>query len=122
MQTKLLTLILASVTMSAAAQILLKMGTGATTAPRSGDPGSEFIRFLASPLTIGGLGLYGASAVLWLFVLARAPLTLAYPFVGLAFIMTMIGGVLFLGESVPIARVVGTIMIAAGCILVARSA
>lgn len=122
MQAKLLFLILASVTMSAAAQILLKMGTGATPAPRSSDPGSELVRFLASPLTIGGLGLYGASAVLWLFVLARAPLTLAYPFVGLAFIMTMIGGVLFLGESVPIARVVGTIMIAAGCILVARSA
>lgn len=120
MQTKLLSLILASVTMSAAAQILLKMGTGAPS--RSDGPASELVRVLSSPLTLSGLGLYGASAVLWLFVLARAPLTLAYPFVGLAFIMTMAGGVLFLGESVPPARIAGTIMIAAGCILVARSA
>ena len=122
MQAKLLLLILASVAMSAAAQILLKMGTGAARGAASPGAASELIGFLRSPLTLAGLALYGASAMLWLFVLARAPLTLAYPFVGLAFIVTMLGGAWFLGESVPTVRVVGTVMIAAGCFLVAKSA
>jgi len=69
-----------------------------------------------------GLGLYGAGALLWLFVLGRAPLSLAYPFVGIGFILTMLAGALYLNEGVSAARVAGTLMIAVGCVLVARSA
>jgi len=55
-------------------------------------------------------------------VLARAPLSLAYPFVGLGFIFTMLAGALVLGEQVTPVRIAGTLLIAAGCVLVARSA
>lgn len=77
---------------------------------------------LSSPMILIGLALYGLSALVWLFVLARAPLSLAYPFVGLGFILTMASGAWILGESVSTGRIVGTLLIAAGCVLVARSA
>ena len=69
-----------------------------------------------------GLALYGIGALLWLFVLGRAPLSLAYPFVGIGFILTMLAGAFWLNESISVARVVGTLLIAVGCVLVARSA
>jgi drug/metabolite transporter (DMT)-like permease len=84
--------------------------------------GGEMAGMLQSPLVLAGLGLYGIGAVLWLFVLARAPLSLAYPFVGLGFILTMLAGALYLGENVTPMRIAGTLLIAFGCVMVARSA
>ncbi|MCZ8171196.1 MAG: permease [Novosphingobium sp.] len=119
MSARLFLLILTSVALSALAQLALKTGTAAAR-PRGS--GSELLAFAQSPYVIGGLALYGLGAVLWLFVLARAPLSLAYPFVGLGFIFTMLAGALVLGEQVSAARIAGTLMIAAGCVLVARTA
>src|SRR3546814_10668309 len=76
----------------------------------------------SSDLIILGLGLYGIGALLWLFVLGRAPLSLAYPFVGIGFILTMLAGAFWLNESISVARAAGTLLIAVGCVLVARSA
>lgn len=121
MSLRLFLLILASVTLSALAQLALKIGTGAATQGRSENVGSELGGLLQSPMVIVGLGLYGIGAMLWLFVLGRAPLSLAYPFVGMGFILTMLAGAFVLGESVGTARIMGTLMIAAGCVLVARS-
>ena len=41
---------------------------------------------------VAGLALYGLGAMVWLYVLARLPLSAAYPFVGLGFILTMVLG------------------------------
>lgn len=122
MNARLLLLILASVSLSALAQLTLKLGTAGLAGDRSQGAGRELWGLATSPLVIGGLALYGIGAVLWLFVLGRAQLSLAYPFVGLGFILTMLAGALVLGEGLSIARIAGTLMIAAGCVLVARSA
>jgi drug/metabolite transporter (DMT)-like permease len=122
MTVRLLMLILASVSLSALAQLALKVG--ATRAKQAGQAGigAEVAGLTQSPMVLTGLGLYGLGALLWLFVLARAPLSLAYPFVGLGFILTMLAGVFYLGEHVSASRVAGTLFIALGCVLVARSA
>jgi drug/metabolite transporter (DMT)-like permease len=73
-------------------------------------------------MVVVGLGLYGVGAILWLFVLGRAPLSLAYPFVGTGFILTMLAGAYCLNESLSGGRICGTLLIATGCVLVARSA
>lgn len=121
MTLRLLLLILASVGLSALAQLALKLGADAARAQQRG-VSSEIGGLLQSPMVFLGLGLYGLGALLWLFVLARAPLSLAYPFVGLGFILTMAAGAFYLGEQVSATRVAGTLLIAAGCVLVARSA
>jgi multidrug transporter EmrE-like cation transporter len=66
-----------------------------------------------------GFVLYGASACVWLLVLARVNLSVAYPFVGLGFIATMLLGAFFLGEPLTVWRVIGTLLIALGVVLVA---
>lgn len=120
MSPRLLLLILASVVLSALAQLALKAGSAPVARARG--VGGELLAMVQSPLVIGGLALYALGAVLWLFVLARAPLSLAYPFVGLGFIVTMLAGALVLGEQITPARIGGTLLIATGCVLVARSA
>lgn len=122
MTLRLFLLILASVSLSALAQLALKMGTTAAAGARTGGVGSEVGGLIQSPMVLVGLGLYGVGALLWLFVLGRAPLSLAYPFVGMGFILTMLAGALYLNESLSAARIGGTLLIAFGCVLVARSA
>jgi multidrug transporter EmrE-like cation transporter len=125
MKPQLLAIIVASVALSAIAQLCLKLGVGrAQAGPGAGASslGQTLVAMLTSPWVIAGLGLYALGAVVWLFVLSRAPLSLAYPFVGLGFIMTAAIGVLVLGEQVTVTRLAGTLLIALGCVVVAQSA
>lgn len=122
MRPALLLLILSSVAMSAFAQLLLKMGVSSVRLGAGpGSPVASPVAMVTSPLVMAGLALYGFGAVVWLYVLARLPLSAAYPFVGLGFVITMALGVLALGESLNPVRVAGTLLIAAGCVCVSRS-
>jgi multidrug transporter EmrE-like cation transporter len=118
MRPGLLLLILLSVSMSAGAQLCLKLGVQKVPV---GGGASVVLAYLSSPFVIGGLALYGLGAFVWLFVLSRVELSAAYPFVGLGFIMTMLIGVFALGENVTSTRIAGTLLIAVGCLCVARS-
>ena len=116
MRPGLFLLIMLSVAISASAQLLLKLGvSGARLAPARG------LAMLFSPCVVAGLALYGVGAVVWLFVLQRLPLSAAYPFVGMGFVFTAVLGVTVLGEALTAGRIVGTLLIAAGCVTVARS-
>jgi drug/metabolite transporter (DMT)-like permease len=67
---------------------------------------------------IAGLAIYLFGAVLWLFVLVRVEVSMAYPFVGLGFILTMILGKFIMGEAVSVTRLLGTIFISVGVVFV----
>ena len=121
MPLQILLLILLSVALSSSAQLVLKLGIGSGAAPHDGEV-AELVSLLTNPAVLCGLLMYGLAAIVWLFVLARAPLSLAYPFVGLGFIVTMVAGYAVLGEALTAARLFGTVLIAVGCVLVARSA
>jgi drug/metabolite transporter (DMT)-like permease len=113
-----LLLIVLSVSLSTVAQLCLKLGVRDV---RQSGLGSVMLGYMTSPFVIGGLALYGLGAIVWLFVLSRVELTAAYPLVGMGFILTMLIGIFCLGETVNVMRVGGTLLIAAGCVCVARS-
>jgi multidrug transporter EmrE-like cation transporter len=120
-----LSLILFSVLITAGAQLLLKQGAMASIGTASWVTlglGNRLLALILQPYVVAGLSLYGLGAVIWLFALARVDLSFAYPFVGLGFVLTMVLSYYLLGEPVATLRVVGTLMIAVGCVLVARSA
>lgn len=75
---------------------------------------------LANKFVIGGLVLYGLSAVVWLAVLYRWDVSKAYPLVGLGFGVTIIIGLL-IGEQVTLLRGVGVALICIGVFLVGQS-
>lgn len=121
---KLLLLVVASVALSSVAQIALKMGMSRGSVQEAQGAGGSFgliLNALAEPFVLGGLACYGFGALLWLFVLAKLDVSMAYPFVGLGFILTMILGAMVLNEQVGALRILGTVLVVAGVVLVAKS-
>lgn len=118
---KSLALVLAvfCVLLSSAAQIAMKRGMGA---PAGADLGTTYAHALTSPMVWLGLVLYGVSAVLWLWVLSRLHVSVAYPLVSLGFVVTLALGVLWLGEPFSWLRVAGCTLIVVGVSLLALDA
>lgn len=66
-----------------------------------------------------GFVLYGAGFLVWLWLLRRLPLSVAFPIAAGALIATtVLGGYLFLGESLVVVQVIGIALILAGIVLV----
>jgi drug/metabolite transporter (DMT)-like permease len=115
-------LILLSVLTGVAGQTVIKMGVsrpGASEAVTGLLPLLNVI--IRSPLVILGLLLYGIGALSWIAVLSRVDLSTAYPFLALNFVFVTLSSQIFLGESVPVLRWLGVLVICTGIVLVARS-
>ena len=107
------------VLLSSAAQIALKRGMAP---PPGADLSGTYAHALTSPMVWLGLGLYGLSTLLWLWVLSRLDVSLAYPLVSLGFVVTMAVGVLWLGEPFSWVRVGACTLIVIGVCLLALDA
>lgn len=117
----LVSMILISVTCSAFAQISLKYGMSAATVQTALTAGGIMpitLAVVTSPAVLAGLFLYGFSAIVWLFVLARLPVSVAYAFVAVGFLVTMSLGCLVLGESLTARKLAGTVLVMLGIWLV----
>lgn len=118
-----LLLLLTAVSLTAFAQIAFKVGV-TKKAPISEEATfiDALLPFILSPYIWLGLMTYGVSTVLWLWVLSKIDLSLAYPFVGLSFVLTMILASVLLDENLSVLRIGGTFLIVIGCVLVSKSA
>ena len=113
-------LIVASVSLSALAQVSFKLGVSA--APVGGGRGLPHVwQTLLTPGVVGGLALYGIGTLLWLTALGRIDVSKAYPFVGLGFVLTALLGDVLFGENVGLQRMVGMLIVLGGILVVARS-
>ena len=111
--------------MSAIGQIFLKLGVRSPRLASAFDQGgiAALVRGLMSaPFVWLGLATYGVSVLAWLWVLSKVDVSVAYPFVGISFVMTTAMGALFLHENVTLMRIAGTALVVLGCVIVARSA
>jgi multidrug transporter EmrE-like cation transporter len=117
-------LILMGVGLNAAAQLLLKVATRplAHFSDFSADTlGSSVGILFKSPSFWAGMVCYAASVCVWLAALSKAPVSTAYPMLSLGYVVVAAVSVLWLGESMGPAKVLGIALICAGVILVSRS-
>jgi multidrug transporter EmrE-like cation transporter len=117
-------LILTGVGLNAAAQLLLKVATR---------PLAHFSDFNVHTLSAsaailfgslpfwGGMFCYAASVCVWLAALTKAPVSTAYPMLSLGYVVVAGVSVLWLGETLSSAKVLGIALICVGVILVSRS-
>jgi multidrug transporter EmrE-like cation transporter len=117
-------LILTGVGLNAAAQLLLKLATRPLA--HFSDFGLQTLRF--SMVSLGtslpfwaGMLCYGTSVCVWLAALSKAPVSTAYPMLSLGYIVVAAASVLWLGETLSPAKVLGIALICAGVVLVSRS-
>jgi len=117
-------LILTGVSLNAVAQLLLKAATR---------PLGQFTHFDAATLLacIGLLGrsppfwagmiCYAVSLCVWLAALSKAPVSIAYPMLSLGYVVVAWASVVWLGETLSPAKVLGSALICGGVVLVSRS-
>lgn len=113
-----LSIILSSIACTVIGQVLLKagmrrIGRVGRSHPPSWREGSRRL--------IQGAGFYILSAVTWLYVLSRVPLSYAFPFLSLTYVGVMFAARWKFQEAMSPTRVVGGAIIVLGVVLVGLS-
>ena len=103
-------------TLKAAMNEVGRIGTTQVT-----EAGQTVLRAAKEPKLWLGLALFGISSMFWLVVLSRVDLSLAYPMVGLSYVVIVMFAAFLLHENVPPLRWVGVVVIAIGIALVGLS-
>lgn len=68
-----------------------------------------------------GCGIaYGGATVLWLYILKHFPFSIAYPLSSLSYVFGMLAAIIFFHEEVSLAKWIGVLLIAGGCILIMK--
>ena len=119
-----LALLIVSVVFAIAGQLTLKSAmeeVGRIGAREVSAAGETIKRAVKQPRLWIGLTLFGISALFWLVVLSRVPLSVAYPFVGISYILIVGFSRVFLNEQVPTLRWIGVVVVALGIAIVGLS-
>lgn len=84
-------------------------------------PHPQLMDWLTNGWLIASLALYGLTTLGWVWILRHAPLHLAYPFMGLAFLIVPTLAWAFLGEPLHWRTLAGGALIMAGVALASNS-
>ncbi len=117
-------LLVVSVCFAVAGQLTLKSAMnhiGRIGAAQVSAPAQTLARAAREPRLWVGLVLFGVSAAFWLVVLSRVPLSVAYPFVGLSYIVVVAFARFLLHEPVPPMRWIGVTVVAVGIAIIGLS-
>ena len=114
-----LSTILISVLLSVLAQIFLKSAMNNIVFPQSWFSYDALQVFINKYILLG-LACYGLSMLFWLYVLTKVDVSRAYPFVGLGFIGTMLFAYYFLNEPITSQKLLGTLLVIGGVVLLAK--
>lgn len=90
------------VVMVSFAQILMKLGVGSRKIVSASPAGTlaNILNAAFRPLTMAGLLVYVAATLVWLFVLSRVPLSVAYPMMSMSYFLVVILSATLLKERV----------------------
>ena len=99
-------------------QVLLKLAMNALPSF------SWSMNYLKSMLTnwwlLGSGASFGIAIFMWLYILKHFPLSQVYPLTAISYIFGVIAAKVILGETVPLIRWIGVILIVIGCILIMK--
>ena len=117
-----LILLFTSVTFAVIGQLLLKYATTKTGELHlTKDTKNSLIKIISNKFIILGVGSYGLSALLWLIVLSKMDLSLAYPLVSSSYILVALASKIFFNEKISKLRWISIIIIMLGVILLSTS-
>ncbi|MCX5471938.1 EamA family transporter [Alcaligenes sp. A-TC2] len=115
-------LVLSAVLLNTFAQLLLKAGTNSLQVlflPEKGVFYSIF-RAMFNPFITGGLVLYVLSFGVWVVVLSKLEVGVAYPLLSLGYLVGLILAWLFFGELLTFNKLVGVLFLMVGTYFITR--
>lgn len=115
-------LIIFTALLNASAQLLLKMGMSKIGQFNFALHNLVPIgcKLVSSPFIVAGLMIYVLSVFLWLLVLSRTPVSIAYPLTSLGYIFNALGAYFIFSEHLTLFQVSGIVLIIAGVYLLAQ--
>jgi drug/metabolite transporter (DMT)-like permease len=78
------------------------------------------VQLIVSPYILGGLAIYAIATVLWLFILSRVDLGLAYPIQSMAYIFAVFGAYWLFNEPLSVPKIIGCLLILSGVVFIGR--
>lgn len=116
-----LVLVLFAVITASGGQLMLKHGMQVATARAHSSHGSLAVAAATTPWVLLGLVVFAVSAVAWLAALSRVPLSLAYPFNALGYLVILTSSILVLHEKANLLTWAGTVLVVSGLLMVVLS-
>lgn len=114
-------IIIISVLMNAGAQLLLSVALKGENLINPEAPMKSAIDLALNPGVVLAMASYAFSILLWMYVLSKADVSLAYPFLGLGFAFVAVFSFMFLGEPLSFQKAAGIVIISLGIVVLARS-
>jgi drug/metabolite transporter (DMT)-like permease len=114
--------IFVSVSFAVAGQLLLKIGMlrmGKFSLNISTIV-QQYTRIFLNPFVIAGIIGFILSMLIWLYVLSRLELSIAYPFLALNYVLILFASHFLLKETITPTKIVGVAVIIAGVFLISR--
>jgi drug/metabolite transporter (DMT)-like permease len=124
MNVALFALIFVSVSLNALAQIVLRkaMLVAGVLPPLMTKPLAFALALASNGWLWAGMACYATSIGLWLSVLSRVQVSVAYPMLSMGYVIAAVLGAIFLGEPVGAARMAGISLVCLGVFFIARTA
>lgn len=66
---------------------------------------------------IAAFAIYGTATFIWVTILRTMPLSTAYPFIALGFLLVPLAGVVLFGEHLTMVQWAGTVLIVVGIVM-----
>jgi undecaprenyl phosphate-alpha-L-ara4N flippase subunit ArnE len=114
-------LVLFSVIAAAGGQVMLKHGMQIAVTRSRASGGSLVFSAATSPWVLLGLVVFGISAVVWLAALSRVPLSVAYPFNALGYLVILTASIVLLHERANALTWLGSLLVVSGLVIVVLS-
>ena len=115
-----LLLIFAGVIICTVGQVMMKIGMNRIGEISLNDLSGTIIKVTTSPLLILAMFLYVIGFCIWLVVLSRANLSMAYPILALSYAMVPLAAWGILGEPISLIRWIGILIICFGILVVLK--
>lgn len=114
-----LLLVLANTLILVAGQFLWKVGMEKQTDAFSSV--LSVVKMFFSPYILTGLSMYGLATILWLFILTKVPLSVAYPLQSSAYVIAVVGAFFIFGETITVWKIAGVCFIMLGVSIIGLS-
>ena len=78
------------------------------------------VHLLTTPWILSSIIATFMAGVCWLLVLTQLEISYAYPFMSLIYIIVLVGGVFIFGDEINFYKIVGTTIVLAGIVVIAK--
>ncbi|MDO9224748.1 MAG: hypothetical protein Q8M09_03915 [Pseudomonadota bacterium] len=99
-------------------QIMVKWRSSTVEQLASTGFSQQIIKLLSDPVIMSAYVSALAASFAWLYVITKLPLVVAFPiYIGVTFAMVMLGGWLFLSETLTVTKLAAVLLIFGGIVL-----